>query len=112
MIVLLTRAGSMKEDNFTAAAAFRPERWLQPAGEGNSKKVSIPFGAGPRLCPGRFLAIQEMKMALCMLVRNFDIERVDTPDGEAPRERLAFTMAPVGLRIRLRRRLDAVQHQS
>jgi cytochrome P450 len=112
MIVLLTRAAAMEEDNFTGAAAFRPERWMQPAGEGNSKKVSIPFGAGPRLCPGRFLAIQEMKMVLCMLVKNFDIERVDTPDGEAPRERLAFTMAPVGLRIRLRRRLDARQHQS
>jgi cytochrome P450 len=111
VIIMMTRVGAMKDDNFTDAAAFRPERWLQPAGQGNSKKVSIPFGSGPRLCPGRFLAIQEMKMALCMLVKNFDIEGLDTPDGEAPRERLAFTMAPVGLRIRLRRRPDVRQHQ-
>lgn len=104
VIVLLTRVGAMEDRNFTDAAAFRPERWLQPASAGNNKKFSIPFGAGPRLCPGRFLAIEEMKMALSMLVKNFDIERVDTPDGKPPRERLAFTMAPVGLRLKLRRR--------
>ena len=104
VIVLLTRVGAMEDRNFSNAATFRPDRWLQPAAEGNSKKVSIPFGAGPRLCPGRFLAIEEMKMALSMLVRHFDIERVDSPDGQAPKERLTFTMAPVGLRLKLRRR--------
>lgn len=104
VILLLTRVGGMQDANFTDAASFRPERWLQPAGEGNSKKVAIPFGAGPRLCPGRFLAIEEMKMALAMLAKNFDIERVDTPDGAPPRERLTLTMAPVGLRLTLRRR--------
>lgn len=107
VIVLLTRIGAMDDANFADAAAFRPERWLMPAAEGNNKKASIPFGAGPRLCPGRFLAIQEMKMALSMLVRNFDIERVATPDGQAVRERLTFTMAPVGLQLTLRRRQEA-----
>lgn len=104
VILLLTRAGAMEDRHFTDAAAFRPDRWLLPAAEGNNKKVSIPFGAGPRLCPGRFLAIEEMKMLLSMLVRNFDIDSVDTPDGQPPRERLTFTMAPVGLRLKLRRR--------
>ena len=104
VILLLTRAGAMEDRHFTDAAAFLPDRWLLPAAEGNNKKVSIPFGAGPRLCPGRFLAIEEMKMLLSMLVRNFDIDSVDTPDGQPPRERLTFTMAPVGLRLKLRRR--------
>ena len=45
-------------------------------------------------------------MALSMLVRNFDIERVETPDGQPARERLTFTMAPVGLRVKLRRRQE------
>jgi cytochrome P450 len=64
----------------------------------------MPFGAGPRICPGRYLALLEMKMALAVLLGGFDIAAVDTPDGADPVERLAFTMTPVGLTMRLRRR--------
>jgi cytochrome P450 len=64
----------------------------------------MPFGAGPRICPGRYLALLEMKMAVAALLGNFDIENVATPDGQEARERLAFTMAPVGLRMRLKMR--------
>ena len=51
-------------------------------------------------------------MALSMLVRNFDIERVATPDGQSVRERLTFTMAPVGLQLTLRRRQEAAAAQA
>jgi len=61
----------------------------------------MPFGAGPRLCPGRYLAMLEMKMVAAMLLAGFDIEEVATPDGGEPREHLALTMSPVGLRLRL-----------
>ena len=64
----------------------------------------MPFGAGPRVCPGRYLALLEIKMAMAMLLAHFDIESVATPDGGEPREFLAFTMAPVGLKMRLRER--------
>ena len=43
----------------------------------------MPFGSGPRMCPGRYLALLEMKMAMAMLLAGFDIEAVDTPDGGA-----------------------------
>jgi hypothetical protein len=43
-----------------------------------------------------------MKMAMAMLLSSFDIEAVDTPDGQAALERMAFTMSPVGLTLRLR----------
>ena len=62
----------------------------------------MPFGSGPRMCPGRYLALLEMKMAMAMLLSSFDIEAVDTPDGQAAQERMAFTMNPVGLTLRLR----------
>ena len=42
-------------------------------------------------------------MVMAMLVSNFDLERVWAPDGE-PQERLTLTMAPVGLRMRLKPR--------
>ena len=42
--------------------------------------------------------------AMATLLGRFDIERVDTPDGQPAQERLAFTMSPLGLRMRLRER--------
>lgn len=43
-------------------------------------------------------------MAMAVLLGNFDIESVTTPDGKAAKEHLSFTMEPVGLRMRLRAR--------
>jgi cytochrome P450 len=67
----------------------------------------MPFGAGPRLCPGRYLAILEMKMVMAMLLNNFEIESVGTPDGGEAREHLAFTMYPEDLRLRLKAKARA-----
>ena len=72
--------------------------------------AGLAFGAevntlGPRICPGRYLALLEMKMAMAVLLGRFDIACVDTADGQEPREQLAFTMTPVGLRMRLRMRM-------
>jgi hypothetical protein len=44
-----------------------------------------------------------MKMVLQTLLNHFEIECVGTEDGREPEERLMFAMAPVGLRMRLRR---------
>jgi len=64
----------------------------------------MPFGAGPRICPGRYLALLEMKMAMAVLLQHFDITEVATDDGLPPVELLSFTMTPVGLRMQLRAR--------
>ena len=104
MILFVPRVAAVGEGNFSHATDFMPDRWAEPVSESNNKKVSIPFGAGPRMCPGRFLAIEEMKMVIAVLVKNFDIERIDTPDGGQAQEYLTFTMGPAGLRIKLRRR--------
>ena len=88
--------------------AFKPERWLaesSPAkAAASARRVAMPFGAGPRLCPGRYLAMLEIKMVMAMLLAGFDVEQVSTPDGKPARERFAFTMSPVGLRAKLRMR--------
>ena len=62
----------------------------------------MPFGAGPRICPGRYLALLEMKLAIATFLRDFDITSVDTEDGGPAQEVMKFAMAPVGLRMRLR----------
>ena len=102
------RHDSVAERHFPEPLAFRPERWLADGAPGqaasSAKRVSMPFGAGPRVCPGRYLALLEIKMAMAMLLGCFEIESVTTPHGGEPEERMAFTMAPVGLRMKLRER--------
>jgi cytochrome P450 len=106
LIMCLMRAGTSDERRFADAQAFSPQRWLEGATRGaaanSPKRVAMPFGAGPRLCPGRYLAMLEMKMVAAMLLGRFTIEAVAAPGGGEAREHLAFTMAPVGLKLKLR----------
>ncbi len=106
LVMCLMRPAAVSQTHFVEAERFMPERWLAngPAGQAasSSKRVAMPFGAGPRICPGRYLALAEMKMVISMLLATFRIESVDTADGSPVRERLALTMSPVGLRMRLR----------
>jgi cytochrome P450 len=103
------RSDSVSDRYFPNPQAFEPERWLAEGASphqaaSSAKRVSMPFGAGPRVCPGRYLALLEIKMAMAMLLADFDIESVGTPDGTEPAELMSFTMTPVGLRMRLRER--------
>jgi len=106
MVWCVMRHDTLREIHFPDARAFAPQRWLGQAADttASARRVSMPFGAGPRVCPGRYLALAEIKMVMAMLLNSFDIVRVDTPDGQPPRERLSFTMAPAGLRLVLRQR--------
>jgi cytochrome P450 len=108
VVISLLRRDSVSDTHLPNAAAFEPQRWLADGGPAqqasSAKRISMPFGAGPRICPGRYLALLEMKMAMAVLLGRFDIEAVDTPDGQEAREQLAFAMKPVGLRMRLRLR--------
>jgi cytochrome P450 len=106
LVMCLMRAGATDEGRFPEAQMFDPGRWLNVSAT-SSKRVVMPFGAGPRLCPGRYLAILEMKMVMAMLLSQFEIESVATPHGGEAREHLAFTMSPVGLQLRLRSRETA-----
>lgn len=102
LIMCLMRAGATDERRFPAAQTFDPGRWLSGVSATSSKRAAMPFGAGPRLCPGRYLAILEMKMVMAILLSEFEIEAVITPDGGEAKEHLAFTMSPVGLKLLLR----------
>jgi cytochrome P450 len=101
------RSDSLRDEYFERAERFDPERWLRaaPGREASAaSRVSMPFGAGPRVCPGRQLAMLEMKIALATLLGRFEIESVATADGSPPDERMSFTMTPAGLTMRLRER--------
>jgi cytochrome P450/nitrite reductase/ring-hydroxylating ferredoxin subunit len=102
-VLVLPRPPVLAHEHFYAAETFLPERWLEPISAGAHEPAThIPFGSGPRICPGRSLALLEMKLVLAMLYKNFEVVRV----GESAdvRELFAFTMGPQGLRVQLRRR--------
>jgi cytochrome P450 len=111
VVIGVMRRDATSERHVPRAAAFEPERWLAGSEQGEGrrpdqlasavKRISMPFGAGPRICPGRYLALLEMKVAMTTLLGHFDIASVDTPDGKEPRELPQLAMAPVGLSMRL-----------
>ena len=104
-LIVLTRHIATNSANFGAPEQFNPARWLKPnetdTGPHNTQAF-LPFGTGPRFCPGRNLALAEIKMALAMLCRNFDLTLSDPT--KAVEEKLAFAMLPINLTVRLSRR--------
>jgi len=103
-VALHTRPPALDPQHFGDPMAFRPERWIDASATGGAHDPSanLPFGSGPRICPGRTLALLEMKVVLAMLFGEFDVERVGSATDV--KELFAFTMAPVGMKVRLRRR--------
>jgi cytochrome P450/nitrite reductase/ring-hydroxylating ferredoxin subunit len=104
-VAVLVRPAARDPMYFVEPHAFRPERWLDDFSGVHNASAHIPFGSGARICPGRLLAFLEMKLLLSMLYKNFEVERVG--ERGTVRERFAFTMSPVGLKVRLRRRASA-----
>jgi cytochrome P450 len=104
----LTRVGAVDAAKLPRAKEFIPERWSDPAQEHTLKRLSLPFGAGPRMCPGRSLAMLEMRMLLSMLARDFELVDVATRHGGPAVERMDFTVHPENLCMRLQARRIAV----
>ena len=88
-------------------ACINESMGLKPVAPQNGMQAlrDTTLGDGPRICPGRYLALLEMKVAMATLLGRFDITAVDTPDGQEPRELLQLAMAPVGLSMRLAQRV-------
>jgi cytochrome P450 len=104
-LMLLTLYGGLQETHFGGADQFRPERWLeetQASGCAHNTKAFVPFGAGPRYCPGRQLAILEIKTVMAMLCTAFE---VSTAGHASPvNEIFAVTMMPQNVFVRFHRR--------
>ncbi|MFD4617974.1 cytochrome P450 [Streptomyces bauhiniae] len=105
----MTHASDVDDHKYPDPGAFEPDRWLSPsAPQPNDASPFLPFGGGPRFCPGRNLALIEVTMVVAMVCRHFVLE-ADTTSGPVG-ERVTFAMMPTNLGIRLHpaehRRLD------
>ncbi|MEO1054786.1 MAG: cytochrome P450 [Bacteroidota bacterium] len=101
-VVVQTRYAVLQDEHFTKAAEFLPERWLSDRDdqfEKHNVNAFVPFGGGPRYCPGRSLALTEIKMVAAMLCRHFDISLVTEPGNVE--EIMAFAMMPGKFSVKL-----------
>jgi cytochrome P450 len=46
----------------------------------HNTEAFIPFSTGPRICPGKNIAMIEMRIVAACIVRNFDLEEVEGYD--------------------------------
>ncbi|OLL32695.1 cytochrome P450 [Burkholderia sp. SRS-W-2-2016] len=104
VLALLTRQAGLQQRGGSAVQEFDPDRWLSRASAASHHQAGfMPFGSGPRLCPGRSLALMEVRSAVAMLCRNFNISLATDPSEVE--ERFAFSMMPRNLRVIFNRRI-------
>ncbi len=104
VVIGVMRRDATSERHMPHPTAFEPERWRGDAAPAASsaRRVSMPFGAGPRICPGRYLAGDEDGAGGASGALR--VASVATVDGLPPRELLQLAMAPVGLTMKLHER--------
>jgi cytochrome P450 len=103
-LFLLTMHAGLQDTHFGAADKFRPERWIEAAPAPccpHSAKAFVPFGAGPRFCPVRQLAMVEIKTVMAMLCAGFEVSKTEQPQPVG--EIFSFTMMPENLFVRFNR---------
>jgi cytochrome P450 len=102
---LLVRAAAGSAPGAEPEPRFEPKLQEAPSTEnGPGRVATLPFGHGPRMCPGRNLATAEIRIAMLMVARNFDLEPV--PGARPVAESFEFTLVPRNLRLRFRRRAN------
>ncbi|CAG9857711.1 unnamed protein product [Phyllotreta striolata] len=69
---------STSREYFESPDRYHPDRWLRNSKESFHKFASLPFGYGPRMCPGKRLVMNEMVVLLKEILRNFELSTDDT----------------------------------
>jgi cytochrome P450 len=101
LVCILKRPPATDPALWPQAERFDPSRWTNTqaaqAVSGGARRAFMPFGGGPRFCPGRYLALLEAKMVLATLLIDFELN----PSERPVEEKMGMTMQPADLRMRL-----------
>ncbi|KAF5745232.1 cytochrome P450 family protein [Tripterygium wilfordii] len=83
---------------------FKPERWINEKGtiKYETTRKFFSFGAGPRICPGKDVAMTVLKTAAATIIYNYFVEVVET-HPVIPKASILHEMKH-GLRARIRSR--------
>ncbi|WP_158753535.1 cytochrome P450 [Dyella sp. S184] len=104
-IIVSTTGEGMDETYFPQHEQFKLERWIfeqKPHKEDDPARKLFPFGGGPRMCPGRFLALTQIKLVISMIMHNFELElEADAPPVE---QVMNFFIGPSAVPVRLKLR--------
>ncbi|XP_061796029.2 1,25-dihydroxyvitamin D(3) 24-hydroxylase, mitochondrial [Nerophis lumbriciformis] len=76
VLMINSHAIAANEEYFDDSKQFKPERWLEK--NTINPFAHVPFGIGKRMCIGRRLAELQLQLAMCWLVRDFEIEATDS----------------------------------
>jgi len=91
-VCTITLAAHLNPKYWENPKEFKPERF-----ENSSNPSFIPFSMGPRNCIGQTLAMYELKVIGCAIVKNFNVKLV--PDQKVEPE-IIITMRPKnGLKV-------------
>lgn len=92
-----------KKENFDDAAEYKPERWLdKETGEFNlnqcvGSSITLPFGCGKRICPGKKYTELELMILVIKIVRTFKIKYCSEFDRQF--EFVLTAKAPVNIQF-------------
>ncbi|KAI4177418.1 MAG: hypothetical protein LQ343_000399 [Gyalolechia ehrenbergii] len=95
--------------NFVEPNTYVPERWLPEADskyDADRKEAHEPFMVGPRNCIGKPLAWAEMKLILCKVLWNFDMELAEGNKDDWSMEQKVYLLherTPLYVKLRPRR---------
>lgn len=109
-LFLMIRPCMADPRHFDEPQTVDPARWLSGARPERAHDTAayMPFGYGPRFCPGRGLAYHQARLVAAMVARHFLVDFAG--DDAVPDEEWGFIMAPRGLRVRFaHRRPDGEQ---
>lgn len=83
LVSAFSSATSLSDQYFTSANKYLPQRWLRENRRESEIHpfASLPFGHGPRMCPGHYLAMQEMLILIKEVLKNFKLKGENIPTG-------------------------------
>ncbi|KAL1116128.1 hypothetical protein AAG570_005623 [Ranatra chinensis] len=63
----------MDPQYYPSPEEFKPERFLTPSQDADQRYAYLPFGEGPRICPGMKFGQMVVKACLAAILLNFEI---------------------------------------
>jgi len=92
-------AAHMDPDVWDKPHEFRPERFLNEAGDVINRDLMIAFSLGKRSCLGELLARQEVYLFITGLVQQFHIRPPEGQDRVNVQERARSTVSPTPFQV-------------
>ncbi|CAH1170206.1 unnamed protein product [Phaedon cochleariae] len=74
LVLAFSSVSSCDEKYFHQPKSYLPNRWLRDCNIEFHKFATLPFGYGPRMCPGKRLAENEIIILLKEILRNFELQ--------------------------------------